>query len=114
MNAAARVLSEIMMITSAPTRMKYYRMSYAMMVVFILIASILASGLGLITCADNNRVAIGALASLEKKHDELHTVYNQLLLEKNMWITPARIANIAEKDLHMMAPDLKKIVMLTS
>jgi cell division protein FtsL len=114
MNAAARILSEGLVIANAPARVRHITLSKSALLMLSLVISIVKSALMMITVADNNRIAVGDLTSLQQKQENLLTTYSQLLLEENTWASAARIETIAQKQFGMQQPDPKKVIIIQS
>jgi cell division protein FtsL len=112
MNAAAKALSQGLVIASAPTQVSRITLSKNLIIILSLIALTVTSALSIITVADDNRIAIGNLASLQQTRDDFHTTYSQLLLEENTWASAGRVETIAQQNLGMLQPDLKQVVMI--
>lgn len=112
MNAAARALTEGLVIANAPARVRHITLSGNAIIILSLVIAIVISALMMITVADNNRIAIGNLSSLQQVQSSLQTTYGQLLLEENTWASAGRIETIAQQDLGMVQPDPKKVIMI--
>ena len=112
MNAAARALIEGLDIANAPERVKHITLSRNAVIILSLVIPIVISALMMITVADNNRIAIGNLASVMQTREDLHTTYGQLLLEENTWACAGRIETIAQQNFGMQQPDPKKVIMI--
>jgi cell division protein FtsL len=112
MNAAARALTEGLVIANAPARVKHITLSGNAIITLSLVMAIVISALMMITLVDNNRIAIGDLNSLQQDESNLQTTYGQLLLEENTWASAGRIETIAQQDFGMQQPDPKKVIMI--
>jgi cell division protein FtsL len=112
MNAAARILNESLVVAVRTKEIRKMVLSKQMCIVLTLLFCVLTSALLLITVTDKNRIAIGALATLEQNQNNMLTTFNQLLLEKNTWSSPQRIESIAASKLSMALPDPKKIILI--
>jgi cell division protein FtsL len=114
MNAAARALTEGLIVANTPMRVKHITLSGNAIITLSLVVAIVISALMMVTIADNNRIAIGDFASLQQDQNALQTTYGQLLLEENTWASAGRIETIAQHDLRMRQPDPKKVIMIES
>jgi cell division protein FtsL len=114
MNAAARILSEGLVIANAPARVRHITLSKSTLFILSLVLAVVVSALMMITVADVNRIAVGDLTTLQQKHENLLTTYSQLLLEENTWASAARIETIATQQFGLQQPDPKKVIILPS
>ena len=109
MNAAARlvhqgVLSRHLILTHLLTRRQF--------VLLLLTLAILASALGIVYITQTTRVLNANYQHHLVEQDRLHVERGQLLLERSTWMMQARIQQMAEKDLGMIIPDHKSVVII--
>lgn len=109
MNAAARlvhqgVISRHLVFTYFLTRQQ--------IVFTILAAAILLSGLSVIYVTHLTREINAAYQQNVVHQNRLQIERSQLLLERSTWMMQARIQQAAEKNLGMMVPDQKSVVVI--
>ena len=112
MNAAARALTQGIVIAASPAHIRALVLSKQTLTTFLLLFSIVISALSVITLSDSNRKMIGQLSSLQQDRNLIQTQYGQLLLEKNTWITPSRVEHIAKQDDGLVFPNAQKVVII--
>jgi cell division protein FtsL len=64
----------------------------------------LASSLSVIYAKHLSRQYFSELQALQKKRDDLHVEWSQLLLEQGTWATDVRVERVAREHLHMVVP----------
>lgn len=114
MNAAARALTQGIVIAASPARIRALSLSRQASTLLLLVFSIIISALSIITLSDSNRKMIGEMASLQQDRNILETQYGQLLLEKNTWISPSRVERAAKQDSNLTSPNPQKVVIIHS
>jgi cell division protein FtsL len=112
MNAAARALTQGIVIAASPAHIRALALSRQALTTFLLIFSIVISALGVITLSDSNREMMGKLQSLQQDRGLIQTEYGQLLLEKNTWVAPSRIERVAKNRDGLVFPDPQKVVII--
>lgn len=108
MNAAARfnqgVLSRGWAVSIFLTRARF-----STVVMFL---AILTSALSMVYVTNATRTLNASYQQSLAARDQLHVQWGQLLLEKSTWMMQARVQSIAEKNLGMMIPDGKSVVII--
>lgn len=110
MNAAARALTQGIVIATSPAHIRALALSRQTMVTLGLLFAIIISALSVITLSDSNRKMVGELASLQQDRNQIQTEYGQLLLEKNTWIAPSRVEHAAKQDDNLVFPNAQQVV----
>ena len=82
------------------------------MSVLLLSLGILISALSIIYVTHVTRIMHAGYQHNLVLQDRLHVERGQLLLERGTWMMQARIQQIAEKDLGMMIPNHKSVVII--
>ena len=114
MNAAARALTQGILIAASPARIRALTLSRQAATVLLLMLSIILSALSLVTLSDSNRKMVSQMASLQQDKNLLQTQYGQLLLEKNTWVSPSRVERAAKQDSNLNFPVPQKVVIIHS
>lgn len=109
MNAAARLVhqngwSRHLVLTHLLTRQQIF--------IVLLTLSVLASALSVVYVTHLNRILHAAYQHNLVEQDHLFMQRGQLLLERSTWMMQARIQQIAEKQLNMIVPDHKSVVII--
>ncbi len=110
MNAAARALTQGIVVATSPAQLRALALSRQAMMTLALLFSIVISALSIITLSDCNRKMVGELASLQQDRNQIQTQYGQLLLEKNTWVAPSRVEKSAKQDEGLVFPNAQQIV----
>lgn len=109
MNAAARlvhqnVLSRHLLLTSWLSR------QHGM--ILVLLFAVLFSALSTIYVTYTARIFQATYQRHLVEYNRLHTLNNQLLLEKAAWMVSSRIQQVAEKELEMKIPTHDSIIVI--
>ncbi|HEV2613363.1 MAG TPA: cell division protein FtsL [Gammaproteobacteria bacterium] len=112
MNAAARALTQGIVIAASPAHIRAIALSRQAMTTFLLVFAIVISALSVITLSDSNRKMVGELSSLQHDRNLIQTEYGQLLLEKNTWVAPSRVERAAKQDDGLVFPNAQKVVII--
>lgn len=83
-----------------------------MMVVALLLAGILVSGVSVIYTTFKNRYLLNELQQLKNQRNELQVQWGQLLIEQSTFSLEGRIERKAVDELKMEVPDFSDIVMV--
>jgi cell division protein FtsL len=75
----------------------------------LLLAALTACALGLVTSQHLARRFFGELEQEQERSRQLGVEYGQLQLEASTWAVHARVERIASRQLHMRAPDAKRL-----
>ncbi len=75
----------------------------------LLVAVLTACALGLVTSQHQARKLFGELEQEQERSRQLGVEYGQLQLEASTWAVHARVERIASRQLHMRAPDAKRL-----
>lgn len=108
MNAAARALE------GSLSSSRSWAFSAQTLGLLLLMIALLASALSIIYVKALERNLFSELQGLQQARDSLRTEWGQLLLEQNTWAAPVRIQNIAQKQLGMIVPAAKDVMLVTS
>lgn len=109
MNAAARLVHQHALSRHLALTFLFKRQQFA---IILLAVSVLLSALGVIYVTHANRMLHAAYQRNLLLQDNLHVERGQLLLERSTWMMQARIQQIAEKELMMMIPEHKSVVII--
>ena len=109
MNAAARAVNQGVLSKSFIVSLLFTRMQVTM---YALLLVLLLSALGIIYTTQETRTLQAGLEKVRVDRDRLHVQWSQLLLEQGTWAMQARIERIAEKQLEMVLPDQKSVVII--
>lgn len=109
MNAAARLVHQ-----RALTRhlVVFHSLSRRQFALLSLVFAILLSALGLIYVAHTTRVLHASYQHHIAESAQLQIQQGQLLLEQSTWLVQARIQQFAEKQLGMVIPDQRSVVII--
>ena len=83
---------------------------WLLLAVFALAA--LVSAIAVIEAKHESRKRFVALQILETERDRMNVEWGQLQLEQGAWATHSRIENIANKQLHMVIPEMGSVVIV--
>jgi cell division protein FtsL len=78
----------------------------------ILTGLVLISAFAVIDAKHESRKRFAQLQALEKERDKMDVEWGQLQLEQSTWATHSRVEQIARKQLQMVIPDTKSIVIV--
>jgi len=109
MNAAARLYHQGGLSRSWVFSILWARLEFSL---FALIFSVLMSALSLIYVTNSVRGLNAGMQQSLIEHDQLHIQQGQLLLEKSTLMMQAHIQKVAEKNLEMVVPDTKTVIMV--
>lgn len=73
-------------------------------IVLLLLATVVASAIGVVYARQQDRILFGALTQLTREQDDLNTEFGRLELEQATWAEPNRIEQIARGQLGMVNP----------
>lgn len=73
---------------------------------------VLTSALSLVYVTNSSRSLNASLQQTLADREQLHVQWGQLLLEKGTWMTQGRVQRVAERDLNMVLPDGKSVVVV--
>lgn len=79
---------------------------------FGLIATLLASAMGVVFSTHESRKLFVELQGLQKTRDELNAEWGRLQLEQSTWATHGRIEQIASNKLDMVNPSAGAVVIV--
>lgn len=79
---------------------------------FALVASLMASAIGVVFSTHESRKLFVALQGLQKTRDELSAEWGRLQLEQSTWATHGRIERIANNKLEMINPSAGTVVIV--
>jgi cell division protein FtsL len=80
--------------------------------ILILTGLVLVSAFAVIDAKHESRKRFAQLQALEKERDKMDVEWGQLQLEQSTWATHSRVEQIARKQLQMVIPDTKSIVIV--
>ncbi len=109
MNAAARLYNQGVLSRGWVVSVFWARLEFSL---FALIFSVLFSALSLIYMTNSVRGLNASIQQSLGEHDQLRIQQGQLLLEKSTLMMQVHIQNMAEKNLDMVVPEAKTIVMV--
>ena len=109
MNAAARLVHQNIISRHLTLTHLLNRKQIA---ILLLSLAILFSALSIIYVTHVTRILHASYQHNLVEQDRLHIQRGQLLLERGTWMMQARIQQIAEKDLGMMIPNHKSVVII--
>lgn len=81
--------------------------------ILVLLALVLASGLGVVYSTFENRLAMHQLQQLRNENNALEVQWGQLLIEQSTFGLEGRIESKASEELQMSLPDWSDIIMVT-
>ena len=110
MNAAARALHQANVF-----RGQWHILAFPREFLLILLLSIgvLLSSFAIVYMKNTQRNLISELQQLQQHKQQLQVQWDQLLLEKGAWISPARLQSIASHQLKMTVASLHHFVVLS-
>ncbi len=109
MNAAARFTHQGELSRSWAIVVLWSRTQFSTLV---LLLAIITSALSIVYVTNATRSMSAGIQQSLLERDHLHVQWSQLLLEKSTWITQARVQHIAEKQLGMVVPRGKSVVIV--
>ena len=109
MNAAAKVINQSNIFHGHLTDMQMSKSTYLLV---LLIAAVLISALGVIYCTNAYRSTFDELQQKDQQTHYLQLQWGQLLLEQASLATPARVQELATKQLKMTFPTNKNTYLL--
>jgi cell division protein FtsL len=80
--------------------------------ILVLTGLVLVSAFAVIDAKHESRKRFAQLQALEKERDKMDVEWGQLQLEQSTWATHSRVEQIARKQLQMVIPDTKSIVIV--
>lgn len=109
MNAAARFVHQ-----GALTRhlVMTHLLTRKQIAVLVLALAVLVSALSIIYVTHVNRILYASYQHNLAEQNRLHIERGQLLLERGTWMMQARIQQIAEKNLGMVVPSHRSVVII--
>jgi cell division protein FtsL len=87
-------------------------MSARMLALIVLLASAVASGIGVVATRQQSRQLFAALAELERERDELNIEYGRLQLEQATWTETNRLEQLARTQLEMVFPGAAETIVI--
>lgn len=78
----------------------------------VMLFLVLASCIALVQTSHKGRRMFSDLQDLRREAMQLEEEWGRLLLEQSTWASPDRVQSLAEKDLGMQAPDMRKVIMV--
>jgi cell division protein FtsL len=78
----------------------------------LLLASVIATAIGVVYARQQSRLAFGDLARLGTERDNLDFEFGRLQLEQATWAENNRIEQIARGRLGMVSPDAAEIIVM--
>ncbi|MCC2666987.1 MAG: ftsL [Gammaproteobacteria bacterium] len=109
MNAAARLYNQGVLSRGWVVSVFWAHLEFPL---FALIFSVLFSALSLIYMTNSVRGLNARIQQSLVEHDQLRIQQGQLLLEKSTLMMQAHIQNMAEKNLDMVVPEAKAVIMV--
>jgi len=83
------------------------------MLMYILLTSLLASGVMIVKTTHENRLALNELQLLREEANQLDVEWGQLLLEQSTFGLDGRIEDKASRELQMQVPRISDILMVS-
>ena len=80
---------------------------------YILLISLLASGVMIVKTTHENRLALNELQLLREEANQLDVEWGQLLLEQSTFGLDGRIEDKASRELQMQVPRISDILMVS-
>lgn len=87
-------------------------MDRRILLVITLALAVLVSAIAVIEAKHESRKRFVVLQVLESERDRMNVEWGQLQLEQGTWATHSRIESIANKQLHMVIPEMGSIVIV--
>ncbi|MDA8561549.1 cell division protein FtsL [Gammaproteobacteria bacterium] len=109
MNAAARLLNQGQLSRSWVVSLFWSKFNVAL---FIAVLLTLLSALSLVYVTNVSRTLNADYQNLIIEKSKLDLQWNQLLLEKSTALTNTKTEKIAEKDLSMIFPNIKSVIVV--
>jgi cell division protein FtsL len=81
---------------------------------FLLLAGISATALGVVLTTFNSRHLLNQLQKLEQERNQLQVEWGQLLLEQSSLVAQGKVEDTAISQLDMEVPSMERVVVLTS
>ena len=81
-------------------------------VLFVILLSLLCSGLGVVKTTHENRYVFNRLQELKNEANEISVEWGRLLIEQSTFGVEGRIEQKASEQLGMRVPDVSQIVMV--
>lgn len=78
----------------------------------LLLFLVLASCIALVQTSHKGRRMFSELQDLRREAMQLEEEWGRLLLEQSTWALPDRVQRLAEQELGMQAPDMRKVIMV--
>ena len=78
----------------------------------VLALAVFSSAVVVINAKHQNRKAFVDLQTLHKQRDEMEIRWGRLQLEQGAWTTHGRVEQLARKELDMVTPPIKSVVVL--
>ena len=78
----------------------------------VLTLAVFGSAVTVINAKHQNRKAFVDLQALHKQRDEMEIQWGKLQLEQGAWTTHGRVEQLARKDLDMITPPTKSVVVI--
>ncbi|WP_336367263.1 cell division protein FtsL [Marinobacter sp. C2H3] len=78
----------------------------------VLIGLLVASSIGVVVSAHENRTLFSTLSSLQAKRDQYHREWSQLLLEQSALSAHGRVEKLAAQRFDMVVPGREDIVLV--
>lgn len=78
----------------------------------VMLLLVLASCIALVQTSHKGRRMFSELQDLRRESMQLEEEWGRLLLEQSTWASPDRVQHLAEKELGMQAPDMRKVIMV--
>lgn len=110
MNAAARLMSQGSLSRGWVVSTILAKTQASVPILFL---AVLVSALSMVYVTNTSRTLTASIHQAQLERNQLHVQWGQLLLEKSTWVTPARVQQIAEKDLQMVTPDDASVVIVS-
>lgn len=80
--------------------------------IYLLLAVMLASALGVVQLRHETRQQFAALQQLQAQRDALNVEWGQLLLEEGAWSQHRRVEQLARSQLGMNVPDPRQVAVV--
>jgi cell division protein FtsL len=109
MNAAAKVINQGNLFNGHLADLHMAKSTYLL---FILMAAVLLSALGIVYTTNSYRYTLSQLQQEEQQTHQLQLQWGQLLLEQSSLATPARVEEFAIDKLKMILPSTKNTLIL--
>ena len=80
---------------------------------FVLLAALGATALGVVMTTFNSRHLLNELQQLEQERNQLQVEFGRLLLEQSSLVAQGKVEDAAMSQLDMEVPDMKQVVVLS-